>query len=71
MLTMKSKYFFHSLKIIDSVQFLIHLYGDLSLNVQRVGKERSLQLARMTSEFILRRTSQVNKKYLPPKGNSE
>jgi DNA repair and recombination RAD54-like protein len=40
---------------------------DADDEIKRVGRERSLQLARMTSEFILRRTSQVNKKYLPPK----
>lgn len=32
-----------------------------------IGRERSLQLSKITSEFILRRTSTVNRKYLPPK----
>jgi DNA repair and recombination protein RAD54B len=33
----------------------------------RLGKERMDELAKRTSQFILRRTADVNKKYLPPK----
>eukprot|EP01132_Coremiostelium_polycephalum_P006046 gene6046-7531_t len=34
---------------------------------KRLGKERSLELTRLTSQFILRRTAAINTKYLPPK----
>lgn len=32
-----------------------------------IGRERSLNLSKLTSEFILRRTATVNRQYLPPK----
>ncbi|XP_049850513.1 DNA repair and recombination protein RAD54-like isoform X2 [Schistocerca gregaria] len=32
-----------------------------------IGRERALNLSKLTSEFILRRTANVNRKYLPPK----
>ncbi|KYR01271.1 SNF2-related domain-containing protein [Tieghemostelium lacteum] len=34
---------------------------------KRLGKERSLELTRLTSQFILRRTAVINTQYLPPK----
>ena len=34
---------------------------------KRIGEERAKELNRITSSFILRRTSDVNQKYLPPK----
>ena len=37
--------------------------------VQTLGKERATELKRITSMFILRRTSDINNKYLPPKGS--
>ncbi len=41
---------------------------DASDEIQRIGRLRCQNLARLTAQFILRRTSNVNKKYLPPKG---
>jgi superfamily II DNA or RNA helicase len=35
--------------------------------VKAIGRERSLNLSKLTSEFILRRTATVNRQYLPPK----
>ena len=32
-----------------------------------IGRERSLNLSKLTSEFILRRTATINRQYLPPK----
>src|SRR5688572_30474856 len=37
---------------------------------QKQGRERGKYLSDLTANFILRRTSKVNQKYLPPKGNS-
>ena len=34
---------------------------------RRIGEERAQELNRLTSSFILRRTSDVNKQYLPQK----
>lgn len=41
---------------------------EASDEIQRIGRQRCQNLARLTAQFILRRTSNVNKKYLPPKG---
>jgi DNA repair and recombination RAD54-like protein len=40
---------------------------DAEGEVKAIGRERSLNLSKLTSEFILRRTSTVNRQYLPPK----
>jgi len=42
---------------------------EASDEIQRIGRLRCQNLARLTAQFILRRTSNVNKKYLPSKGN--
>ena len=34
-----------------------------------LGESRAAELARLTSAFVLRRTQEINKKYLPPKGS--
>ena len=36
--------------------------------VAALGEERGSELARLTKLFVLRRTAEVNNKYLPPKG---
>ena len=33
-----------------------------------LGEKRAEELNRITSQFILRRTQEINQKYLPPKG---
>lgn len=33
-----------------------------------LGEERASELARITRMFVLRRTQEINNKYLPPKG---
>ncbi|KAF2078535.1 hypothetical protein CYY_000160 [Polysphondylium violaceum] len=40
---------------------------DASDEEKRIGRERSLELTRITSQFILRRTAVVNTQYLPQK----
>ena len=40
---------------------------DAEGEVKAIGRERSLNLSKLTSEFILRRTATVNRQYLPPK----
>ena len=39
-----------------------------SAECQSLGAERAAELNRLTGMFILRRTADVNNKYLPPKG---
>lgn len=36
---------------------------------QKQGRERGKYLSDLTANFILRRTSKINQKYLPPKGS--
>ncbi|KAM9992129.1 hypothetical protein ACTFIZ_012799 [Dictyostelium cf. discoideum] len=40
---------------------------DASEEEKEIGRQRSLELSRLTSQFILRRTAFVNTQYLPPK----
>lgn len=39
-----------------------------SLTQRSLGEKRATELNRITSLFILRRTQDINQKYLPPKG---
>ena len=39
-----------------------------SAEQQQLGRTRAAELNRITSLFILRRTQDINNKYLPPKG---
>ncbi|ELP93312.1 lymphoid-specific helicase, putative [Entamoeba invadens IP1] len=46
---------------------LISRQADCTPEQKKTGNERSKELTRLTKLFILRRTSKVNQKYLPPK----
>ena len=37
--------------------------------VVELGEERAAELSRLTRMFVLRRTQEINSKYLPPKGS--
>ena len=39
-----------------------------SRECQALGRDRAAELNRLTGMFILRRTAEINNKYLPPKG---
>lgn len=54
-------------RTVYSDKILLMREPDSSDENKMIGRERSLQLSKITSEFILRRTSTVNRKYLPPK----
>ena len=38
-------------------------------DVVELGEERAAELSRLTRMFVLRRTQEINNKYLPPKGS--
>lgn len=42
-----------------------------SLQQVSLGEERGAELTRLTKMFILRRTQEINNKYLPPKGTCQ
>ena len=42
-----------------------------SKEVVELGEERAAELSRLTRMFVLRRTQEINNKYLPPKGNTK